>query len=253
MGNAVPRDPTSVGGTRDHAGQAGGRDWNPIRYPSMNPHAIFPAVALAAFSTCSLARQNAELPPLDTSVAAVSLQPAESTTPADAPASTTPPPLHPAYGVEGGQWLGFGYGVADNFTDSTDQYLYFTWSTFLAQDIEMGLEAGAWYFNQPGDNEAGASGVMLFRWHFINRETWSAYAMAGIGVLAATGNVPDTGTSFDLLPRVGVGITKQLTDDGLRLDVGVRWHHISNARIHGDDDNPSRDGAMLYVGLIFPF
>jgi hypothetical protein len=77
--------------------------------------------------------------------------------------------------------------------------------------------------------------------------------MAGIGVMGATGDVPDGGTPFDLMPRAGIGVTKQLTDDGLRLDVGVRWHHISNARINGDDENPSRDGAMLYAGLIFPF
>jgi hypothetical protein len=214
--------------------------------------ALLAAPALAEESTSTLTRTPA----------AISLQPTEKqpetkaeTKPATTSDATdaTSLKLAPAYGTEGSEWLWAGYGIADNFEDSVDQYIYFAWSTFLAQDVEVALEAGGWYFNQPGDNEGGLSGSILFRWHFIHHETWTVYAMGGIGVLGATGEVPDGGTSFDLLPRLGVGVTKQLTDEGLRLDVGLRWHHISNARIAGDDDNPSRDSAMLYVGLIFPF
>ncbi|MCC6426308.1 MAG: acyloxyacyl hydrolase [Phycisphaerales bacterium] len=227
----------------------------------MKPAILSFAIGAAATSLASAAGSettptptptpfSAVSPALDVSPATVSLQPA-----AEPEAATTQPPpaASSAFGAEGSQWGSIGYGAADNFEDAVDQYLYFTWSTFLATDIELGLEGGLWYFNQPGDNEGGLSGTVLFRWHFIHKETWTAYIAAGIGVLIATGNVPDTGTSFDLLPRVGVGITKQLTDTGLRLDLGLRWHHISNARIHGDDDNPSRDGLMLYAGLTFPF
>src|SRR5436309_3218979 len=60
------------------------------------------------------------------------------------------------------------------------------------------------------------------------------------------------GTGFDFMPRAGVGFTRRLTDD-MRLEAGLRWHHISNARIHGEARNPSRDAPMFYVGLIFPF
>lgn len=204
---------------------------------------------VVALALCAAVSTASEFPSaLDTAPASVSIQPAPP--PAEGEPAAV---IRPAYGSEGSQWITFGYGVADNFQDAVDQYVSFTWSTFLARDIELGLEAGIWYFNQPGDNEAGVSGSLIFRWHFYTSETWTAYVAAGIGVLGATGNVPDTGTGFGLLPRAGVGVTKQLTDDGLRLDVGVRWHHISNARIHGDDDNPSRDGAMLYAGLVFPF
>lgn len=213
------------------------------------------ALAAATILTAAPLARAQDSSPLNTSVASVSLQPQDAPPPpssAAPPAAPAPAP-HGEYGAEGTQWLWAGYGIADNFQDSVDQYAYFTWSTFLAKDVELGLEAGLWYFNQPGDNEGGLSGSLLFRWHFYHAETWTSYVSLGIGMLGATGNVPDTGTSFDFLPRAGIGITKQLTDDGLRLDLGLRWHHISNARIHGDDDNPSRDGAMLYVGLIFPF
>jgi hypothetical protein len=69
----------------------------------------------------------------------------------------------------------------------------------------------------------------------------------------STDDVPNDGTSFNFTPRLGVGFTRQLTDSGIRLEGGLRWAHISNARITGDADNPARDSAMLYVGLIFPF
>jgi lipid A 3-O-deacylase len=37
----------------------------------------------------------------------------------------------------------------------------------------------------------------------------------------------------------------------VRLLVGARWHHISNANLYRD--NPGRDSLMGYVGLSFPF
>lgn len=181
---------------------------------------------------------------LENSPAAISMAPA--------PQPDAPKPRS-AYGREGSQWLEIGGGAADNFNDAVDSDLFFSWSTFLADDIELQLEGSVWYFNQPGDNQGGIAGVGVFRWHFIHEETWTVYASAGIGLLGATGNVPTDGSSFDFMPRAGIGVTKQLTDEGLRLDLGLRWHHISNARIFGDGDNPARDGLMLYAGLIFPF
>ena len=43
-----------------------------------------------------------------------------------------------------------------------------------------------------------------------------------------------------------------ITANDTPLEAGLGWHHISNARINGDDENPSRDLPMLHVGLVFP-
>jgi hypothetical protein len=164
------------------------------------------------------------------------------------------PRRHGSFGDKGSHWLTFGAGAADNFTDSVDMNLHIAWSTFLVKDVELALEGAGWYFNQPGDNTGGVSGSVVFRWHFYNDDNWTVFADAGIGLLGAFDDVPDGGTSFDFLPRAGGGVTKRLFEgEDTRLQVGVRWHHISNARINGDDNNPSRDGAMLYAGLIIPF
>ena len=79
----------------------------------------------------------------------------------------------------------------------------------------------------------------------------------GIGLLGATDPVPrrggTEGTKFNFTPRIGGGFTRQLNDEGVRLEVGLRWAHVSNGRISGNDENPGRDSMMLYTGLIFPF
>lgn len=162
----------------------------------------------------------------------------------------------PEFGTAGTEhWSvlgGVGFAL-ENDDDSTDANLAIAYSRFLARDIEMVLELGAWGFFQDGDDAAGINPSLGFRWHFVNRQAWTLYGDLGIGLLFATDDVPDTGTSFNFMPRVGVGGTYRLTDDGTRLVGGVRWHHVSNARINGDDNNPDRDGVMVYAGVQFPF
>lgn len=194
----------------------------------------------------------------------------------DQPAQDSPPPLHsaslslkhepepplapappprPRFGDAHSRWWTIGGGVADDFTTATDINLYFDYSYFLVKDVEFLAELDTWYFNQAGDNAFGAGPSIIFRWHFINRDHWTVYADAGIGLLFTTSAVPEGGTDFDFTPRLGFGVTRSLTEDdaGARLVLGLRWHHISNARINGDAENPSRDGLMLYGGVQWPF
>lgn len=155
----------------------------------------------------------------------------------------------------GSTWLTIGVGVAPDFSDNTDYNAHLAWSKFLVDDVEFMLELGGWYHDQPDDDAFGFNPNLVFRWHFLKSEdlAWTVYADAGIGVLFATDDVPQGGTNFNLMPRVGAGVTRRITDEGARLILGVRWHHISNARVHGQDENPSRDAPMFYAGVSFPF
>jgi lipid A 3-O-deacylase len=173
--------------------------------------------------------------------------------PAAAPVPSTPEPPK-AFGRKGSQWWTVGAGFAHSFDDVNDLNLpRVAWSVFLADDVEFSIELNGWFFNQPGDNAIGINPSMVFRWHFINSGPWTVYGDVGVGLLAATDNVPEGGTPFDFMPRIGVGFTRQLNDAGLRLQGGVRWHHISNARITGDFHNPGRDAPFIYAGLMWPF
>lgn len=157
------------------------------------------------------------------------------------------------FGQKGSKWLTVGTGIASDFDDSTDFNLRGAWSYFIADSIEFSAELNGWYFDQPGDNAFGINPAFVFRWHFFEIGNWSFYGDAGIGLLLSTDDTPVGGTSFNFTPRLGTGLTYRLTDDGTRLQVGVRWHHISNARLEGDIENPARDGVMFYTGVMIPF
>ena len=158
-----------------------------------------------------------------------------------------------AFGAaDGNWWLTIAPAVGTTFGDETSVGLRTSLTTFVAQDIQVGGEGTLWYFQQPGDNAYGASVAFIIRWHFVNTGPWTVFADAGIGLLAASEDTPRGGTNVNFLPRAGIGFTRQLTDSGTRLEVGLGWHHISNARINGDDENPSRDLPMLSIGIVFP-
>jgi hypothetical protein len=165
------------------------------------------------------------------------------------------------YGKSGSRWWTVGGVAANNFHQATDVNLHLSFSQFLADELEFGVEGAGWYFHQPGDDTGGLSASMVFRWHFKHAEDyrWTVFGEAGIGVLGAFDVVPEGGTGFDFLPRLGAGITWALGESvegesrGSRIMVGVRYHHISNGRISGDGKNPARDGVAVYAALVVPF
>ncbi|MFG0325765.1 MAG: acyloxyacyl hydrolase [Phycisphaerales bacterium JB037] len=167
-------------------------------------------------------------------------------------AALSPPATPERYGKAGQEWLTLGAGAAHNFDDATDMNLFASWSRFLADDFEWMWEGGAWYFAQRDDNAFGANLTMVTRWHFVNRDAWTVFADAGVGLLTTTDNVPAAGTSLNFTPRVGIGMTARLDDGPARFVAGLRWHHVSNARIFGEDSNPSRDAGFIYFGISIP-
>ena len=169
--------------------------------------------------------------------------------------TTLPAATGPAkpYGTAGTEWILFGTGVAHDFDDNTDFNLTLGYSRFLATDVEWMLELAGWFHSQEGEDALSLNPAMEFRWHFFNRARTSAFLNVGIGVLGATDNVPFDGSGFNFTPRAGIGMTHQIFNDGTRLVGGLRWHHISNARINGEDRNPSREAPYLYLQLANPF
>lgn len=158
------------------------------------------------------------------------------------------------FGAEGQEWITIGTGASHDFSGNGGYDIHASWSTFIIEDVEFSLELATWYYQQKGENAFGINPQFIFRYHYYKSDDakWTLFAEAGIGLLFANHDVPVKGSSFAFTPRAGFGVTRQLTDD-LRLQVGVRWAHISNARINGDSRNPSRDSLMLYAGLMFEY
>lgn len=158
-----------------------------------------------------------------------------------------------AFGHEGDAWwsLGGGAGFSD---DSTEANAYAMAHWFIADDIEFNLTFGGFYHGQDGDDAVSGNFAFGWRWHFVNKPEQSWYLDIGIGALGSSDDVPEGGTSFNFTPRGGVGTTVKLFDDSrIRLDLGLRWYHFSNASISGSDDNPARDGLQVYAGVMIPW
>ncbi|MBL8746253.1 MAG: acyloxyacyl hydrolase [Phycisphaerae bacterium] len=137
--------------------------------------------------------------------------------------------------------------------DSTDANVYAGMGFFLTDRFEFNFGLGGWWFWQEGEDTGGVNPAIGFRYHFMPHEAFNVYLDAGIGLLFSGDDVPENGESVNFTPRAGVGTLWRLGESGARLDVGVRWHHISTASTSGSDDNPSRDSAMVYAGVVFPF
>lgn len=193
-----------------------------------------------------------------------------STAPDSAPASTAAPApasderaaaamgesiASRAFGSKGAWWWSVTAQAA--FADDSDDVgASLNAHLFLTDGFEFSVGLRGWGFFQDGEDEAGINPHIGFRWHFILEpveQRYSIYADVGIGLLGATGDVPAGGTEFNFTPRAGVGATIRLGDSPARLDLGVGWHHISNASSFGSDDNPARDSIAIYAGVIFPF
>lgn len=157
-----------------------------------------------------------------------------------------------SFGKPGTMWWTVGGGVSNNLNRATDVNARVNLSYFIAQDVELAGEFGLWYYGSESD-AIGFNPASYIRWHFLNTGKMTVFADVGIGVVLTTDDVPTDGTSFNFTPRAGGGITHQLGDSDTRIELGVRWAHISNARNSGDNDNPSRDSVMVYGGVIFPF
>ena len=209
-----------------------------------------PALLLAAVAPPALAAE------LNTSLL---LQPAPPTAATTAAAPTPPSPAvapaPKAFGQVGHFALDFGLMAAHDFDRDQDYGLYLTPAFWVAQDLQLLTEFGFWYFNQEGPDTGGVSFTLAGRWHFHHADDyrWSVFADLGVGVLGAFDDTPNGGSSFNLLPRAGLGFQTLINDQGWRLMTGLRWHHISNARITGRDENPSRNSLLLFAGLSVPF
>ncbi|MDY7108892.1 MAG: acyloxyacyl hydrolase [Planctomycetota bacterium] len=158
----------------------------------------------------------------------------------------------PRYGREGSRrWRLHGaYGGSVQDHDDTFGLVGVGFSHFIADGVSLDLELNGMFFHQEIEDASGLNASLLFRWHFIRKRDWSMYLDGGAGVLWSTNDVPAQGSSFNFTPQAGLGFTFDVGDD-VRLVLGGRWHHISNANLYSD--NPGRDSFMGYVGVSFPF
>jgi len=217
-------------------------------------------LACATLGTAAFGGEDLPLLPMRTEVT-LQPQPETAAEPAPTMAAVDEKPLDVVpsrleFGQTGSRWISVGGGAASN-GEFMDLNLYGRYEYFIAKDVELIGELGIWNYEQDGKDATGFNPALVIRYHFIHTDKWTFFLDGGIGFLFSTDPVNrvdgDEGSSFNFTPRVGGGLTRELGEEGVRLEVGLRWAHVSNARISGNNDNPGRDSLMLYAGLIFPF
>jgi hypothetical protein len=126
---------------------------------------------------------------------------------------------------------------------------------FVFDDLSLSLEASGYRAQQSGRDTAnawmyGIAGVL--RHHLIHLDRATVFADVSFGPVESTKRTPAGGTDFNFITRSGIGVTYQLKDN-LHLLTGVRYFHLSNARIEGNARNPSINGVEGFLGLMWTF
>jgi hypothetical protein len=123
------------------------------------------------------------------------------------------------------------------------------WYAF--DDVSFGLElCGVGFYHGAGDDATAVNLSGVFRVHLIDTPNYTIYFDALFGPTYASAEVPGGGTNLNYLSRFGVGGTLPI-DNHWNLMAGARFFHLSNANIHGEDQNPSLNGVQYYVGVMW--
>lgn len=90
------------------------------------------------------------------------------------------------------------------------------------------------------------------RWHVLARTDWSAYVDGAVAPVLHEHPLTRESLRFNFDLHGGAGITRRL-DDATHLAGGLRWHHLSNARVRGKSRNLGYDAPQAYLGVLRRF
>jgi hypothetical protein len=159
--------------------------------------------------------------------------------------------IPPEFGDAGSVRVQVGATGAYDFDDVTMALARTSVSLFIIKGLSLDLEADFGYLGQSeGEDGVGVGFTMLTRWHFLRRETWSLYGEVGIGLFFSSVDVPVGGGQINFNPQAGGGVSFEVARD-VRMMLGMRWTHLSNARTLAS--NPGVDALGIYAMVSFGF
>jgi hypothetical protein len=137
----------------------------------------------------------------------------------------------------------------DNQDDVTNANLGFGY--YVINNLSLGLEGSGYSERVSGHGQWGYGVTAELRHHLLRFDKTTIFASAAFGPVESTGRIPQPrGTDFNYITRVGIGSTYRLRDN-LDLLLGVRYFHLSNARLDGPERNPSINGIEGFAGLMW--
>jgi hypothetical protein len=171
---------------------------------------------------------------------------------ADTSAATAPAPAEERFPKD--TWaldLTGSYVTPVRFSENRFYNSTVTLEHYLADRFSLGVQLEGYYTEQPSGDDTVLGGIGLtLRYHFYESGRFSFFGDAAGSATMAEDEVPDGGTHFNWTGKLGLGGTWQLADHTFLLG-GARFFHLSNAQVHGRDQNPSFDGIQYWAGVMW--
>lgn len=118
----------------------------------------------------------------------------------------------------------------------------------LSPAWSVGVDTHLLHVNQtPAKDAFLPAGTVVFRWRPFRTGTTSWFVEGGGGVSYASDEVPNSGTRFNFVSQMGLGMTRAVRTD-IELVGGLRWLHVSNNSLTGSARNPDIQAVGLYLG-----
>lgn len=151
--------------------------------------------------------------------------------------------------VIGGAYLETFEGNGEVLSFAGFDVEYFAWD-----DVAIVTQFLGYHVEQQEPDAAGFGFNLLLRWYFYKPcESFAAFVEGGSGILETNYRVPTPdGTHHNFTEYLGLGCRMKLADH-ISLITSVRYIHLSNAYIHGEERNPSIDGFGGFGGIRIDF
>jgi hypothetical protein len=123
---------------------------------------------------------------------------------------------------------------------------------YFFDNVSFGLRLSGYLIDQPNDDGTAGSFDVHGRIHLLKIDRFTLYFDGGGSRAWSNTAVPEGGTTYNYIGRVGGGVTYHLFDN-MHLMGGARYFHLSNGDVHGRINNPSFDGIESYIGVMLTF
>lgn len=165
--------------------------------------------------------------------------------------SSAPPATDPF--AEDARWWSVSGGVSVDNRLGQIHLVQAGLGCVLAPDlgVHAGVTLGYAHALRTKDHLVGGPQVGAI-WRLAHAGRWSGYLEGLAGAVVHEEPMTDESLPFNFDLQAGLGAGYAL-GGGSVLRGGVRWHHLSNARIRGKPRNLGYDGPLVYVGVAVPY
>lgn len=124
------------------------------------------------------------------------------------------------------------------------------WGHFIAEDVALGVSGNATNWWTPGPDVQSVEIEGLLRCYPVH--DWPLFVSGTSGYQLADHAIPPGGTVWNFSFGFGAGVDLPIAP-GTSAQLGVDYHHVSNALGHESPRNPSQNEARLWVGCAWTF